>query len=186
MNRHPELLDRNKAALIVIDIQERVLNVMPDREGLLKAVRTLISGCKQLQVPVFCTEQYPKGLGPTEAGIAALLDQDAAIEKIRFSACCEPELMRGLQEKGIQQTVLVGIESHVCVLQTAFDLKNLGYQVHVVRDGVASRKASDRDTALRRMMASGIIVTNVESALFEMTEVAGSPEFKEISKLVKN
>lgn len=186
MNRHPELLDRHRAALIVIDIQERVLNAMPDREALLKSVRTLISGCIQLHVPVFYTEQYPKGLGPTEASIAALLNPDGAIEKIRFSACSEPELMRGLQEKQIQQTLLVGIESHVCVLQTAFDLKKFGYQVQVVRDGVASRKPVDRDTALQRLQAAGIIITSVESALFEMTEVAGSPEFKEISRLVKN
>lgn len=186
MNRHPELLDRHKAALIVIDVQERVLNAMPEPETLIKSIRTLISGCIQLRVPILYTEQYPKGLGHTEATIAALLDPDAAIEKIRFSACCEPELMRALRDKDVQQTLLVGIESHVCVLQTAFDLRNQGYQVQVARDGVASRKSLDRDTALQRMMTAGIIVTSVESALFEMTEAAVSTEFKEISRLVKN
>lgn len=185
MNHHPELLDRKKAAFLIIDAQERVLNVMKERETVAKAIKTLIKGCRILNVPILFTEQYPPGLGRTNGEILALLDREQVIEKTCFSSCAEKELLTALATKEIQQVLVAGIEAHVCVLQTAFDLKNLGYQVQVVRQAVASRNEIDLNTALQRMHRSGIIITTVESALFELLEVSGTAEFKEISKLIK-
>ena len=104
---------------------------------------------------------------------------------MRFSSCCETDLMQGLESQGIEQVVLVGIECHVCVLQTALDLTELGYQVHVVRQAITSRSKLDRDIALQRMQANGITITGVESVLFELTEISGTNTFKEIIKLIK-
>ena len=185
MTRHPNILQRNKTALLIIDVQERLFRVMEERETVSHAIQTLIKGCRILDIPIFYTEQYPQGLGRTDPEILTLLQSEKVIEKMRFSSCCETDLMQGLKSKGIEQIVLVGIECHVCVLQTALDLTELGYQVHVVRQAITSRNKSDRDIALQRMQANGITITGVESVLFELTEISGTDTFKEIIKLIK-
>ena len=185
MKRHPHVLQRKQSALLIIDVQEKISAVMLDREFLLKNTVKLIKGCKVLDVPIFVTEQYPKGLGSTEADIVAALGEIAPIQKMTFSCCSAGELMAGLKKKAVKQVILTGIEAHVCVQQTALDMLANGYQVHVVRDGVSSRKSTDAEAALERLQNAGAVITTTEAALFELLERAGTPQFKEISQLVK-
>jgi nicotinamidase-related amidase len=183
--RHATILDRQHAALLVIDIQDRVHAVMRYREEVENNAQKLIRGCQILQVPIFLTEQYPKGLGHTISSIRYALQAALPVQKMTFSCCGSEELMKGLREKNIRQVVLAGIETHVCVLQTALDLLAHNFQVHVARDAVSSRRELDHQTALKRMRQAGVIMTTTEMALFEWMVRADTAEFKEVSKLVK-
>jgi nicotinamidase-related amidase len=183
--RHATILDRQHTALLVIDIQERVHAVMRYREAVETNALKLIRGCQLLRVPIFLTEQYPKGLGHTISPIRFALQATLPQQKMTFSCCGSDEFMKTLEEKKIKQVVLAGIETHVCVLQTALDLLAQNFQVHVVRDAVSSRHELDHQTALQRLMQAGAMITTVESALFELMVRADTAEFKEISKLVK-
>lgn len=183
--RHHTLLNRAQTALLVIDIQDRVHTVMRYRETVETNTIKLIRGCQLLHVPIFLTEQYPKGLGHTISSIRNALQAILPLQKMTFSCCGSVELMNVLQEKNIQQVAVVGIETHVCVLQTALDLLANQYQVHVVRDAVSSRHELDHQTALQRLQQEGAIITTAEAVLFELMQRADAAEFKEVSKLVK-
>jgi nicotinamidase-related amidase len=158
---------------------------MAHRERLLANAVKLIEGCKILQVPVYLTEQYPRGLGTTESVVREALADTPTHEKVAFSCCAVEPLVSQLHRKGIHQVVLAGIEAHVCVLQSALDLLAADFQVHVPYDATTSRKESDWQVALKRMRTCGVIVTTTESVLFELLEVAGTPEFKQVSALIK-
>ena len=183
--RHATILDRQYTALLVIDIQDRVHAVMRHREALENNAPKLIRGCQVLHVPIFLTEQYPKGLGHTIASIRYALQATLPIQKMTFSCCGSEELMQGLRAKDVRQVVLTGIETHVCVLQTALDLMANDFQVYVARDAVSSRRELDHKAALQRLSQAGAIVTTTEMALFELMVRADSAEFKEVSKLIK-
>jgi len=183
--RHATILDRQHTALLVIDIQERVHAVMRYREAVEANALKLIRGCQLLHVPIFLTEQYPRGLGHTIAPIRYALQTALPLQKMTFSCCGSEELMTALKEKEIRQIVSVGIETHVCVLQTALDLLANHFQVHVSRDAVSSRNELDHQTALQRLMQAGAIITTAESALFELMGRADTDEFKEVSRLIK-
>ncbi len=180
--RGSELLDRRRCTLVVIDVQDKLLPAVCDGPRLVEDLVTLVRGANELAVPALVTEQYPHGLGPTVAPLRSLLP--APIEKLRMSAS------RSLgwppaSETDRWQVVLCGLETHVCVLQTAFDLVSLGYQVFVPVDAVSCRVAIDGEIALRRMTAAGIALTTIEGVLFEWLESAEAPEFKAISRLVR-
>jgi len=183
--RHPTLLDRQHTALVVIDIQDRVHTVMRYRETVETNAVKLIRGCQLLHVPILLTEQYPKGLGHTISSVRNALQTTLPLQKMTFSCCGSDDLLKSLTEQGIKQVVLAGIETHVCVLQTALDLLARDYQVHVVRDAVSSRHELDHQTALQRLQEAGAIITTAESVLFELLARADVAEFKEVSKLVK-
>jgi len=185
MSRHPNLLNRDEAALVIIDVQERLAAVMQRREQVLQNIEKLVKGCQILKVPIYYTEQYPKGLGRTEKVILNLLENIEPIVKKSFSACCELSLMQPLQDQNITQIILTGMETHVCILQTALDFQHAGFNVQVVSDAVCSRKEMDWDIALRRLTHNGITITSTEAALFELTEISGTDEFKQIATLVK-
>lgn len=175
----------SRAALIVIDVQERLLPAMAGGEVVVTSIVRLLKGAALLDVPVLASEQYRKGLGPMVAPLAALLPDRARIEKIAFSCADEPRFVAPLEALGRNQVVLAGIEAHVCVLQTALDLKETGYHVFVVADAVASRVPSSRDAALARLARAGIHVVTTEMVLFEWLGRAGTDQFKQISALVK-
>lgn len=183
--RHPSLLDRNQTALLVIDIQSRVHAAMCFAQQVEHNAVKLIRGFQILCVPVYLTEQYPQGLGATIPAIAEALSGAQPLQKMSFSCCGSAELMAGLQAGGIRQVLLCGIETHVCVSQTAHDLLAHGLQVHIARDAVSSRRESDHANALERMRAAGAIITTAEAALFELMVRADIAEFKSISALVK-
>ncbi|UCE06013.1 MAG: hydrolase [bacterium] len=185
MVRHNTILNKKTTGLLIIDIQERINAVMKYRERVVKNTVKLINGFNILNVPIFITEQYRKGLGATEKPILNALKQADIVEKMNFSCCAALPLMEQLRVKKIQQIVICGIETHVCVLQTSLDLIAEGFQVHLVCDAISSRKKLDHTTAIDRMFQAGVILTTTESVLFELLEHAGTPEFKQISQLVK-
>jgi nicotinamidase-related amidase len=185
MNHHPKILNRNKSALLVIDIQERILPVIFEYERVVQNSVKLIKGFNTLGLPVYFTEQYPKGLGPTSSQIKEALEDAKAIEKMSFSCSGAPGLFDDLKNRNIEQVVLCGVESHVCVMQTALDLIADDFQVHVAADAVSSRREFDFNIALNRMRTNGAEVTLTESVLFELLEVCGTDQFKAVSKLVK-
>ena len=182
--RSPCLLHRTSSRVVLVDVQTRLLAVLPDPQPLTAACRLLLEGARLLGVPAVAAEQYPRGLGETLPELAALVD--SRVEKLRFSAAevlgWPPAAEDSLQR---YQVVLAGLESHVCVLQTALDLLSQGYSVFVAVDAVASRRDSDRQMALERMISAGATLTTVESVLFEWCESAAAPEFRTLSGLVK-
>ncbi len=176
------LLKRDRAALVVVDVQEGFRPAVERFDDVVAQTVKLVRGARELGVPVIVTEQYPKGLGATVPEIADhLLGVGDPIEKTVFSAA----RAEGFDLLGRGQAMVVGIEAHVCVSQTAHDLMADGIDVHIVADAVSSRAPEDRDRALARLERSGATVTTTEAALFELLERAGSPEFKFIQGLVK-
>jgi len=178
-------LNPKLAALLIIDVQERFVPVIHDYPSILAAIRKIIRGAQVLEIPILLTEQYPKGLGQTVSEIRQLIPNIEAIEKLSFSCCGSSDFLDRLKELNRQQILVCGIETHVCVYQSCADLQDLGYEVHLLQDCVSSRKPDDRLLALQKLQAMGISMTGVEMALFEMLRVAGTPVFKEISRLVK-
>ncbi len=185
MQRHPQLLDRTRSGLLIVDIQQRINAVMFQGEQVVRNAVKLIRAARTLNVPIFITEQYPQGLGPTEPAVVEALEGVAPLQKMTFSCCGLPELVQNLKERPTRQVVVTGIETHVCVLQTVLDLLAQGFQVHVPCDAVSSRKELDHETALQRMAQAGAVVTTLEAVLFEWLQQAGTPEFKEVARLIK-
>jgi nicotinamidase-related amidase len=181
--RSPQLMSSGDSALLVVDVQERLLPFIGSRDVLIDRCRLLIRCAKVLGIPVLATEQYPKGLGKTVAPLAELLE--APTEKVAFSACGAEPLRKDLGRLGRSKVLVCGIEAHVCVQQTAFDLLADGYQVYLAADAVGSRRGEDKHWALARMAHAGVSVTTAEAAVFEWTESAGTQTFKQISQYVK-
>ena len=178
-------IKRENSAGLVIDIQGKLFPHMDHKEALLKKCTTLIEGLKVLDVPLVITEQYPQGLGATVDEIAALVIQDSHIEKIAFSCCDEPAVLQTDPMQNRKTIIICGIEAHVCVLQTVVDLLAAGYNAVVVEDCISSRNPVDKRVAVERMRVEGAVITTCESILFELARVAGTDEFKSISRLVK-
>lgn len=186
IRRHPALLRREQVGLIVVDVQEGFRPVIDRFDATVAACGLLAEGFGVLGRPVLVSEQYPKGLGSTVVEVSGRLpDGTAPIEKLRFSACGVAAFDAALVEAACTAWVVAGIEAHVCVNQTVLDLIDRGYTTYVAADATSSRAPANKDLALARMSRAGAHVTSSEMALFEMLEVAGSPEFKAISKLVR-
>jgi nicotinamidase-related amidase len=183
--RHPNLLRKDDTLLVIVDIQTKLLNVIFGKARVLSSCSKLIRSAKILEIPMIMTEQYPKGMGPTDPEILKLLQETKAIEKLHFSCCGAEDFNKKLESFGKKQIIVIGIEAHVCVLQTVHDLLNRGYFVYVPYDAVSSRKESDYQNALGRMRQAGAVIGSVESAIFELLEKAGTAIFKEISKIIK-
>jgi len=183
--RHPALLDRNRAALAVIDVQEAFAKIIPDFGELADRVALLVEAANLLKLPVIVTEQYPKGLGRTVPAVAQhFSDGLEPIEKLSFSACGAQEFDTRLRERHAEQVILCGIEAHICVSQTAHDLLQNGYQVHLISDAVSTRLPRNREVAIHKMAKAGAVISSIEMALFELC-LAGTPEFKQMQALVK-
>nr|WP_321487187.1 isochorismatase family protein [uncultured Draconibacterium sp.] len=170
---------------LVIDIQERLIAAMNDKETLLKNCETLTQGLKELEVPMLVSQQYTKGLGETVTEIQAAFDEFSYYEKKDFSCYDVPEITERLKDLEVKNIIICGIESHVCVLQTAVDLKAAGLNPIVIMDCVSSRTAANVELAKERFRFEGIMMSSYESILFELTGSAGDPSFRAISKLVK-
>ena len=185
MTRHPDLLRPGRTALMVIDIQERLVRVMPRREQLVARAARLVEAAQLLDVPVVITEQVPEKLGPIIPELAAALEKLPRISKVAFSCCGEPEVVRALRGTDATAIVLCGVETHVCVQQTALDLLVHGFRAYVCVDAVCSRYDIDHETALARMRGAGVILTTTESVLFELLQSADHEQFRALQKLVK-
>ena len=185
IERNKKILSREKTALLLIDIQEKILAVMKNHEQVIQNSLKLIKGFKTLNIPIFYTEQYPKGLGSTAAMLLKELEGLSAIQKMSFSCSGAGNFFVRLKDNNVSQVVVAGIESHVCVQQTTLDLLANGFQVDVAADAISSRKEIDYKFALDRMGTHGAEITTTESILFELLNVCGTEEFKAISKIVK-
>lgn len=183
MPRSPELMSPHDTGLLVVDVQGKLITLVPGHKRIIWNIRRLIDGAKALGVATGATEQYPQGLGPTVPELAAKLGVIPA--KMAFSCGECGDVFRGWSKQGITKILVAGIETHVCVQQTAFDLMAHGFHVYLAVDALGSRFDVDYQTALRRMDSSGATLTTTEAALFEWCGRSGTPEFKQISALVK-
>ncbi len=184
MNTHANLLSAENSLLVVVDLQTKLTAVMPEVEANLMIANTasLLEAADSRAIPVMLTEQYPKGLGATDAAIVQKLPETTQVfDKTGFSCCAATGFQEALASIGRKQVILVGQETHVCVLQTALELACNGYAVYVVEDAVCSRKAEHKFYALQRLQQQGVTVTNYESVLFEWLRDSAHPEFKRIS-----
>lgn len=179
------ILKRENALLVIVDIQERLAVAMTEKERVMTNTLHLIESAKLLGLPLLITEQYPKGLGPTVPEVRNAVQTYAPIEKITFSCCGEKFFMEAVQETEKKQIILVGMETHVCVLQTCIDLLREGYDVHVVSDAICSRTKQNYKIALEYMRDAGAVITCTETVLFQLLVKAGTEEFKAVSKRIK-
>lgn len=176
---------KENAVGLFIDIQERLFPHMQEMDQLETKLITLTAGLKVLDIPFLVTEQYTKGLGFTILPLKMAFGDYTAIEKTAFSCCDEPRFVNALSASGKKNVIICGIETHVCVLQTAIDLIQAGNQPVVIEDCVSSRNLADKHTAIERMRQEGAIISSLESILFELARYSGTETFKAISKLVK-
>jgi nicotinamidase-related amidase len=179
------MLKVESTVLVVIDVQEKLARAMHEKEKLVAGVSRLIRGVRVFGIPVLLTEQNPDGLGKTLPEIKELLPDADPVEKISFSCAGEERFLDALKKCGRKQVLLAGIEAHVCIYQTAVDLKGRGYEVQVAADAISSRTAENLDIALDRLRTAGVEITSVESALFELLGKAEGEKFKEIVRIVK-
>jgi isochorismate hydrolase len=178
------ILQKEKTALLVIDIQHRLMSVMQNSEEVFANVNRLIKGAKVLQIPVIVTEQYPKGLGNTCSELE-LPEDIKVIEKMCFSCLQSAKVTLELQHSKVTSLIICGVESHICVFKTALEAMEKGFEVHVVADAVSSRTSENKKIALNRLRQAGAFIVSTEMILFQLIDDAGTDEFKAISRLIK-
>ena len=180
-------INKEDTSFVVVDVQERLMGAMPEdiTETNLKNMKILLEAAKVLGIPVTVTEQYPKGLGPTIEEIKDSVDNFAPVEKVVFSCARSPEFESAIKDLGRGSVLLCGVETHVCVLQTAIDMVNKGYTVYVPADAVISRRELDWEKGINLIEKAGAVVGTTEAFLFQLLETAGTDEFKQISRLVR-
>ena len=180
-------LDADRAFVFVIDLQEKLLPLIPSHERIIATARKLLDGTRVFELPVLATEQYPKGLGRTHPSIREALEASRAtlLEKPTFSACGDKAVRDAIDTIDRPQAIVIGIEAHVCVQQTALDLLAMDYDVFVCADAVGSRGRLDYETSLSRMRQEGAFVTTVESVLFELCNRCDTAQFKEMIEVIK-
>lgn len=184
-NNIPPRLAAEDSALLVIDIQERLVPVMHEQDRLIRRAGRLVKGAHLLDVPTLVTEQYPRGLGDTVTNVARYFVNPLCIEeKTRFSACIEP-VRTQLELAGVNSVVVTGIEAHVCVLATCLDLIEAGYKVFPVWDAISSRRSEDILAARERLTQAGAVPTTVESVLFEWLGDANDNRFRSVQELIR-
>jgi len=179
------MLQTDRTVLLLVDIQGKLAEIMYEKESFYQNLRRLIMGARALSLPVIWMEQIPEKMGPTIPEVRELLASEQPISKKSFSCCGEPLFMDKLKASSRKQVLIAGIETHVCVYQTAADLVALGYEPFVVADAVSSRSRSNKQVGLDRIKSSGAQVTSVETALFEMTRTSEHPAFRDILKIVR-
>jgi nicotinamidase-related amidase len=179
------LLDARHAVLFIVDIQARLAPAIDGAEAVIARTRILLTAADRLGVPVLVSEQYPQGLGHTDERLLPLPGGAVVVPKTAFSAADEPAIRDLLFSTGRRQIVLAGMETHVCVLQTALGLKTAGYEVAVAADAVGSRLPERRQLGLERMRAHGVDIVDSEMVVFEWLGDAAAPHFRELSKLIR-
>jgi nicotinamidase-related amidase len=179
------LLSREHSQLLVIDIQERLALAVHEPQRAINHTLVLMQAAARLEVPLTVSEQYPKGLGRSVPAVAELAPAGCIVEKLHFSCAAAPEVRARINAQGCNQIVIAGMEAHVCVLQSAIALREAGKQVFVVQDAVSSRTAENKAAGLERMRAAGVHILTTEMVLFEWLQCAGTPEFKQLSALIK-
>lgn len=182
---HPHKLNKEGSVLVVVDVQDKLLHAIHDWQTVLDNNIRMVKFAQTLGIPVLVTEQYPKGLGPTNAGLAALFPTFAPLEKTVFSCYGAAGFAARIEELRAKTLVLVGIEAHICVQQTALDAVGRGLSVHIVADAVGSRAPANKEAGLAKIARAGGVITTVEIALYEWLERSDGPAFKSILPLIK-
>ncbi len=181
----PARFDATRTALVVVDIQEKFRDLIHGMDQVVTGTSRLIRFCQLLDIPIVVTEHYPRGLGVTQSDIRRLFKPFNCIEKINFSCCGSDDFNEALQKLGRDQIILCGIETHVCIYQTAFDLMHRGKQVAVAVDAVSSCSPSDREIGLKRMSEIGVQSMGVQMLMFEILKKAGTEQFKKAAPILK-
>ena len=179
------MLDIQKCCLVVVDVQGKLAQLMHDRQALFKNIQILIKAAQILNIPVLWCQQCPDALGPTVPEIAQLLAESEPINKAAFSCCGVEQFNARLNGLARNQVLLCGIETHVCIYQTATDLLRKGFNVNVIADAVSSRTSQNKQIAINKMNAERINISCTEMVLFELLKTAEHPQFKQIAKLIK-
>ena len=185
MERNPSLANADDSVLLVIDPQEKLVKMIHNREEVVATIASLLKLASIFDIPVVLTEHYPQGLGYTVDEVKDVLPSYQPVLKRIFSCFGVPEFSQALEATGRKRLLVVGIETHICVCQTVLDALHRGYAVHVVADGVGTRKPLDHETALARMRGEGATVTTSEALIYEVTYRADGDEFKKVLDLVK-
>ena len=179
------LIDKSNTILLIIDVQEKLFKKIINKKKLEKNSGVLIKTFKLLNLPIFITEQYPEGLGKTIKTLSDLFTNEVRFEKSSFSCAHDAQFKKVLKKQKRKQILLLGIETHVCVLQSAFDLQYEGYIPYVITDAVGSRNMEDHESALTRLITNNINILTTEMVVFELLKNFKHPKFREISKLIK-
>ena len=177
-------IDANKSLILIIDVQEKLVNML-DEKNIIKNSEILAKSASILKVPTIISEQYPKGLGETIKEIKETAKRAKYFEKTNFSICEEEGFNEYLKNSGKNQIIILGIETHICVLQTGLDLLKNGYKVYIVEDATSSRSTRNKDCALKRLMQAGTEIVTTEMVIFEWLKCSKNPNFKEIQALIK-
>jgi nicotinamidase-related amidase len=185
LKHHPAILTKENTAMVVVDVQEKLLPFVIGKEEIVKNIQMLIKFAHIMDIPLILTEHYPKGLGVTVPELKEVLEEYVPKEKVIFSCYGCLGFTEKLKELGVKTLMIAGIESHICVQQTALDAMNSGYEVHVIADAVSSRTQGNLDIGLEKMRQFGAVISSTEMAMYEIMERADSKEFKEVLKLVK-
>ena len=180
-----KMLKTENCCLVVVDVQGILARLMCDKEELFKNIPILVQAAKILDIPIIWCQQNPKALGPTVPEIAELLAGNSPIDKFSFSCCGDEQFNKSLKALGRKQVILCGLETHVCVYQTASNLLEGGFTVDLIADAVSSRTLQNKKIAIRRMANEGVNISSVEMALFELLRTAEHPAFKQIAALIK-
>ncbi len=175
----------DNSVMLLVDVQGQLAQLMYEKENLFKSLELMIKGMKILNVPILWMEQIPSKLGPTIGEIACLMEGETPIDKFSFSCCNEPKFMEKFKALGRNQVILTGIESHICVYQTGYELLDKGYQVQVAADCVSSRTRENKEIGIQRLVQAGGQVTSVEMLFFELMREARGDAFKQMVKLIK-
>ncbi|MBW1616778.1 MAG: hydrolase [Deltaproteobacteria bacterium] len=179
------MLETENTALLVIDIQGKLAQSMFNKEKLFQNLQIIIKASQILKLPIIWTEQLPRKIGHTIPELAELLNGTNSIEKSSFSCCGNDKFLTALSNIQCDNLLLVGIETHICVYQTAIDLLKRGYKVHAIADAISSREAENRRIGLKKIEAAGGSLTTVETVLFELLKTAENKNFSDIVKLIK-
>lgn len=179
------MLKVEETALVVVDVQGKLAKIMHQSKELLANMERIIQGAHLLDIPVLWLEQYPKGLGPTDDQVKQHLTNLNPVAKMTFSACKNEDFIQELEDLNKKSILLTGIESHICVYQTARDLLQSDYRVELITDCISSRTLANKEVGIEKMTSLGAYISSVEMALFELMVTAEHPKFKEVSKLIK-
>jgi len=179
------MLEIERTCLVVVDVQGKLAELMFDKQELFKNIEILIRGAKILEMPIIWCQQNPRALGETIDQLKTLLEDDIPVDKFSFSCCDDEAFAERLKAANCKHVILCGIEAHICIYQTAMDLLDHEYDVHVIADAISSRTEKNKQTAIRRIEWEGAAIGTTEMALFELLSTAKHEKFRDIARLVK-
>lgn len=185
ITRHPYLFSKENSVILLVDYQERFIDVLHENKETVKNIKLLLNGANIYAVPIVISEQVPEKLGKTIPELMSIASSAYYFSKSTMSCCGQNEFVNYLKQKNVSRIAVCGIEAHVCVLQTSLDLMNNGFQVHLVADAITTRIPHNKEIAIEKIKQAGGIITSVEGVLFEIAYEADNNDFKKLQQLFK-